>query len=356
MRLLIAAGGTGGHIYPGLAVASEFMARHPDAEVRFVGTARGLESKIVRDAGFPVEMLRAEPLRGGSILRKLRGLVMLAPAALDAYRLVRRARPAVVVGVGGYLSGPLLLVASMLETPTLILEPNVEPGLANRWLSRFIDAAAVAWEETAGYFGDKAFVAGNPVRREIPGVPDVDSMAGLSVLLFGGSQGSLPLNDAMIAALPHLTDSGIRVVHQTGPADLERVRTAYAEHALEARVEPYLDRMDEEYAACTLVVSRSGATTCAELGAAGRGAVLVPLELAGGHQQHNAEALVRAGAAVVIPQSELTGERLATTLLELAAEPERVGQMGTWARRTARPDAAARIVDRLEALLESSPA
>ena len=351
MRLLIAAGGTGGHIYPGLAVASEFLARHPDADVRFVGTPRGLEEEIVQRAGFRVEMLRVEPLRGGSLFRKLRGLVALVPALFDAYRLLRRTRPDAVVGVGGYLSGPLLLVASKLRTPTLILEPNVELGLANRWLKGSVDAAAVAWQETATHFGNKAFVAGNPIRAEIAEVSGVDAARGIAVLLFGGSQGSVPLNDAMIAALPRLAGSAISVVHQTGPDDLERVRAAYGAYELDARIEPYLERMHDEYARSTLVVSRSGATTCAELAAAGRGAVLVPLELAGGHQRHNAEALARAGAAVIIPQAELSGERLAETLLELADNPERLTRMGTCARQLAKPDAAAKIVDRLEALI-----
>ena len=352
-RLIIAAGGTGGHIYPGLAVAREFRERHPRADVLFVGTSRGFEKEIIGNAGFDVEVLRAEPLRGGSLVRKLKGVWTLLPALSDARRLLRRFGPDAVVGVGGYSSGPLLLAASRRRIPTLILEPNFEPGLTNLWLARFVDAAAVAWVETGTHFRGKAFVAGNPIRPEIAAVPDVVVGDRLKVLLFGGSQGSHVLNEAMVAALPRLQDSeSFEITHQTGPADLERVRGAYDEHGLEARVEPYLQQMDREYASCDIVVSRSGATTCAELAAAGRGGILVPLELAGGHQRHNAEALERAGAAMVIAEAELTGPHLTTTLLELADDPRRVVEMGRLARDNARPDATARIVDKLEELVQ----
>jgi UDP-N-acetylglucosamine--N-acetylmuramyl-(pentapeptide) pyrophosphoryl-undecaprenol N-acetylglucosamine transferase len=354
-RLIIAAGGTGGHIYPGLAVAEEFRGRFADAEVLFVGTSRGLESKVFGDAGYEVEILRAKPLRGGSLLRKIRGVWELLPAYRDAGRLLRRVRPDAVVGVGGYISGPLLLAASRRRIPTLILEPNFDPGLTNLWLARFVDAAAVAWEDTATHFRGKGFVAGNPVRPEIAAVPDLTVTDRLRVLLFGGSQGSTALNDAMVAALPHLQPrERFAIVHQTGPDHLEGVRVAYARHGFDARVEAYLPHMDREYAGCDLVVSRAGATTCAELCAAGRGAVLVPLELAGGHQRHNADAMRRAGAAVVVPEAELKGRWLAATLAELAGDPRRIVELGRRARENGRPDAAARIVDRLGELLQTA--
>jgi UDP-N-acetylglucosamine--N-acetylmuramyl-(pentapeptide) pyrophosphoryl-undecaprenol N-acetylglucosamine transferase len=349
-RLLLAAGGTGGHIYPGLAIAGEFQTRHPRAEIVFVGTARGLEERIIGGAGFEVHMLRAEPLRGGSLGRKIKGGLALFPAAADANKLLREFRPDAVVGVGGYISGPLLLMAALRRLPTLILEPNYDPGLTNKWLARFVDAAAVAWEDTAGHFRGKAFVSGNPVRPEIAAVPDIETSSKLRVLLFGGSQGSRILNDAMVAALPLLA-ADVEITHQTGAADLERVRAAYAEAGRQGRIEPYLPDMNQEYARCTIVVSRAGATTCAELAAAGRGAILVPLELAGGHQRHNAGALERAGAAIVMPEAELTGTHLATTLNKLATDPEKYVAMGSAARRQAKPDATTEIVDKIEALI-----
>ncbi len=348
-RLLIAAGGTGGHIYPGLAVAREFLRRHPGARIAFLGTARGLEEKIIGGSDFEVHTLRAEPLRGGSLGRRLKGVLALVPSLAAADRLLRALQPDAVLGVGGYISGPTLLAASLRRIPTLILEPNFDPGLTNKWLARFVDAAAVAWEETARYFGDKAFVSGNPIRAEIAAVPDVAADTELRVLLFGGSQGSRVLNDAMIAALATLP-AEVFVTHQTGPADLDRVRQAYARAGREARVEPYLPRINEEYARCQIVVSRAGATTCAELAAAGRGAVLIPLELAGGHQRYNAEALAKAGAAEVTPEAELTGAHLAGALGALLREPRRYVEMGARARDSAHPRATAVITDKLEAL------
>ncbi len=352
-RLLLAAGGTGGHIYPGLAIAGEFQARHPRAEIVFVGTARGLEERIIGGAGFEVHMLRAEPLRGGSLGRKIKGGLALFPAVWDASRLLRKVRPDAVVGVGGYISGPLVLVAALRRIPTLILEPNFDPGLTNKWLARFVDTAAVAWEDTARYFRGKAFVSGNPIRPEIAAVPDVETGNELRVLLFGGSQGSRVLNDAMVAALPSLSDD-LEITHQTGTADLERVRAAYAAVGRQGRIEPYLPDMDQEYGRCAIVVSRAGATTCAELAAAGRGAILVPLELAGGHQGHNAGALERAGAAIVIPEAELTGTRLAETLNEFATNPENYVAMGSAARKQAKPNATKKIVDKIEALIANT--
>lgn len=368
-RLLIAAGGTGGHIYPGLAIAREFASRHSDAQISFVGTNRGLEDKIIGKAGFDVHLLRAEPLRGGSMLRKIKSTFALFPALSDARRLLRKLNPDAVVGVGGYISGPLVLSAARQGIPTLILEPNYIPGLTNKWLARWVDAAAVAWEDTAQHFRGKAFVAGNPIRPEIAAVPNLvlasegtpnsegeSSLAGgapLRVLLFGGSQGSRVLNDAMIAALTHLSSESIDIVHQTGPSDLERVRVAYAQSNFSARIEPYLLNMGQEYARCHVVVSRAGATTCAELAAAGRGAILVPLQLAGGHQRHNAKALENQGAAVLVEEEELDGQTLATTLMQLASIPQRCIEMGRQARQQAKPEATAQIVDELDKLLQN---
>lgn len=352
-RLLVAAGGTGGHVYPGLAVAEELRRRRPDAGITFAGTRRGQEEHLASRAGFPVEMIRVEPLRGGSTARRLAAAALLPRALLDAHRLLARVRPDVVMGIGGYLSGPLLVAAWWRNVPTLLLEPNVIPGLANRWLAPFVDAAAVAWRDTADFYGSRAFVSGNPVRPEIVRVPPRDPGPEMSVLLFGGSQGSRALNRAMIDALPRLETAGdrLRVVHQTGEADLEEVREAYRdrprEARLEAAVEPYLHDMAGAYAACDLVVGRAGAATCAELTVVGRPGILVPLPAAGGHQAHNAATLARAGAAVSLPQEELDGERLAAEILALLDDPCRRARMIAAARRLARPDAASTIATRL---------
>ncbi len=355
-RLLVAAGGTGGHLYPALAVATKLLEREPNWEVIFAGARRGLEGRIVPKAGFRLEMMRVEPLRGGGVIRKMKGVVSLLPAFWDAAKLLKRTRPAVVMGVGGYVAGPLLAVAGLSGLPTLIVEPNATPGLANRWLSRLVDAAALAWEETRSYFGEKGFVAGNPVRAEITRVRPRPVTENLHVLVFGGSQGSRMLNKKMVEALPLLSASRdrLKVTHQTGEADCESIRSAYLRLNFPARIEPYLDAMDREYEGCDLVISRAGATTCAELAASGRPSILVPLPLAGAHQNHNAEMMQSRGAARMILQEELTGERLANTVLELMAAPDKRREMAEAARSLARPDAADAIVDRLLDLVRRS--
>jgi UDP-N-acetylglucosamine--N-acetylmuramyl-(pentapeptide) pyrophosphoryl-undecaprenol N-acetylglucosamine transferase len=349
LRLLVAAGGTGGHLYPALAVARVLKQRESESQVIFVGTRRGLERKIVPRAGFALEILKVEPLRGGSLLRKVKGFLRIGPAMIESSRLLKRVRPDVVMGVGGYASGPLLAVAAVSGVPTLILEPNAEPGLTNRWLSSLVDSAALAWEETGRYFGKKGFVSGNPVREEIARVGSRPANDEIQLLVFGGSQGSHALNRAMVDALAHLQPyrDRVQITHQTGEAELESVRVAYEKEDFPARVEAYLEAMGEEYEECDLVVSRAGATTCAELAAAGRGALLVPLPLAGGHQRANAEAMERAGAAKMIPQEELTGGRLAQVVIDLLQDPAGRQRMAEAAKAMARPGAAGAIVDRL---------
>jgi UDP-N-acetylglucosamine--N-acetylmuramyl-(pentapeptide) pyrophosphoryl-undecaprenol N-acetylglucosamine transferase len=351
MRMLVAAGGTGGHLYPAIAVAERFRDLAQGAEVIFVGTERGLESSIVPAAGFPLELVRAAPLRGGSLLRKLRGVEGLFLGLFDSVRLLKRLDPQVVMGVGAYVSGTLLLSAALEGIPTLILEPNAEPGLANRWLGPFVDEAACAWEETTRYFGRKGFVTGNPVRREIAEVAPLgpQSSQRMRVLVFGGSQGSSALNRAVRGSLTILSSELHRLewVHQTGPRDLPSVSEAYARHSLRAQVVPYIDRMHEAYEAADLVIARAGATTCAELACAGRGALLLPLPLAGGHQEKNAEMMARAGAARVVREIELTPERLARETLALLNAPEERARMADSARTLARPDAAENVARRL---------
>lgn len=352
--LLVAAGGTGGHLYPAIAVAERFRAAARGAAVVFVGTKRGLESRIVPKAGYSLELVRATPLRGGSIAAKLRGLFGLATGLFDAFRVLGRVKPTVVFGVGAYVSGTVLLAASLRGLPTLLLEPNAEPGLANRWLAPFVDEAACAWEETTAYFGSKGVVTGNPVREEIAAVPPLEHQSSerLRVLVFGGSQGSVVLNRAMTASLATLEPllERFSITHQTGSADHAFVEEAYRAAAVSARVVPYIDDMAGAYREADLVVARAGATTCAELAASGRGAVLVPLPIAGGHQERNAEMMARAGAARWIRESELTGARLGAELESLLEAPREREAMAAAARKLARADAAETVAARLLAL------
>ena len=355
VSLLIAGGGTGGHLYPGVAVARELMARVPGAAVTFVGTAAGIEARVIPREGLTLETIRSAGLKGKSPVALLRGLLLLPLSALDAWRVITRRRPSVVIGVGGYSSGPVVALAALRGVPTMLMEQNATPGLTNRLLSRLVRTAAVTYEESLATFGSKAFVAGNPVRPEFfaPGSDAPAASGRTRVLVFGGSQGAHAINVAMAEAAAPLAAAtpGVDVTHQTGERDLAMVREAYAAAGLAARVEPFLYEMDREMRAADVIVCRAGATTLAELTAAGRAAILIPLPTAtDDHQRKNADALVRQGAARVIDQRELTGARLAEALLGLARDGGARHRMAEAARGLARPDAARVIVDRVLAL------
>jgi UDP-N-acetylglucosamine--N-acetylmuramyl-(pentapeptide) pyrophosphoryl-undecaprenol N-acetylglucosamine transferase len=358
LSVLIAGGGTGGHLYPGIAVAREICARVPDAQVTFVGTAAGLESRVIPREGFALDVIRSAGLKGKSVGPLLRGLGLLPLSGLDAWNVVKRRHPAVVIGVGGYSSGPVVLLAALRGIPTVLLEQNAMPGLTNRLLAPVVDAAAITYEESARFFGSKAFMSGNPVRPEFfenEGIHghEMDRPPGAArVLVFGGSQGAHAINMAMVEAAPRLAaDARMAITHQTGERDLEMVRDGYRRAGLQARVEPFLFAMDREMKAADLIVCRAGATTLAELMASGRAAILIPLPTAADdHQRKNALALVRQGAAHMVEQRELSGDRLAAEIVAFAGDAERRGHVGAAARQLARPDAARVIVERVLAL------
>lgn len=356
VRVLVAGGGTGGHLFPGIAVARAVIAIAPASTVTFVGTAAGIEARVVPREGFALDTIRSAGLKGKSLSALARGVALVPLSLIDAWRVVGRRAPQVVVGVGGYSSGPVVLIAALRGRRTIVLEQNAMPGLANRTLARWVDAAALTYEEARRWFPRGAFVSGNPVREgffRAGADADRNGEATRRLLVFGGSQGARALNDAMIAAAPLLARARppVALTHQTGEADLARVREAYAAAGLEARVEPFLHEMDREMARAALVVSRAGATTLAELTACGRPALLVPLPTAtDDHQRRNADALARAGAAEVIEQAALTGEALAARVLALMGDPERLARMRAAARGAARPDAARAIAERIVAL------
>ena len=350
LRVVIGGGGTGGHLYPGIAIAREILARRPDATVTFAGTARGIETRVVPREGFQLDLLRIAGLKGRSPLSAIAGIARLPLSFADAWRILSRRRPDVVIGVGGYASGPVVMLAALRRVPTLIAEQNAVPGLTNRILSRFVSAAAVTFESTVSFFGRRGFVAGNPVRPEFLSIGEAQRPAGPPrVLIFGGSQGAHALNVAMVEAAPRLATAGaVDITHQTGERDVELVRRAYLDAGFEARVEPFLYAMDIEMKRADLVVSRAGATTIAELTAAGRASILVPLPTAADdHQKKNAEVLARAGAAELIEQKDLTGAVIAERLLALAGDTARRDAMATAAKKLGRPDAAKVIVDRV---------
>jgi UDP-N-acetylglucosamine--N-acetylmuramyl-(pentapeptide) pyrophosphoryl-undecaprenol N-acetylglucosamine transferase len=358
MRVLIAAGGTGGHIYPGIAVAKEVMRREPQSAVRFVGTARGLETRLVPQAGFELSLIESAGLKNVGMMARLRGLALLPKSFLAARRLIREFRPDIVVGAGGYVSGPVLLMAALMRVPTLVMESNALPGWTNRRLARFVDRATVSFEAALPYFRGKV-VTGNPVRREFFDIPPKRRDASrFSVLVFGGSQGARAINEAMVAALPRmqLLQSALRITHQTGEADYEKVRRAYMDAGWRENgdVRRYIDDMVALFAQSDLIICRAGATTSAELVAAGKAAIMIPFPFAADdHQRKNAEALQAAGAARMILQQELTGERLANEIMRLVSAPDEVTRMEEASRKLARGDAAAATVELMEKLVSS---
>jgi UDP-N-acetylglucosamine--N-acetylmuramyl-(pentapeptide) pyrophosphoryl-undecaprenol N-acetylglucosamine transferase len=359
MRVLIAAAGTGGHIYPGIAVAKEILRRNPKSEIRFVGTARGLETRLVPQAGFELSIIDSTGLKNVGPVARLRGLAVLPRSFLAAQRVIKQFRPDIVVGAGGYVSGPVLLTAAMLGLPTLVMESNAIPCWTNRTLARFVDKAAVTFETSLRYFRGKGVVTGNPVRREFFEIPARHrDAAQFSILVFGGSQGAHAINDGMVAALPELGGlrTSLRITHQTGAADYVSVRAAYlaAGWGERADVRRYIDDMVVSFANADLVICRAGATTTAELIAAGKAAIMIPFPLAADdHQRKNAEALEAQGAARVILQRDLTGAGLAREIEVLVRSPEEVRRMEESSRKLARGDAAAAAVDLIEELVES---
>ena len=365
LSIVIAGGGTGGHLYPGIAVAREVLRREPSAVITFAGTARGIEARVVPREGFALDLLRSAGLKGTSPLARARGLALLPLGGVDAWRILSKRRPDRVIGVGGYSSGPVVLTAALRGVPTMLLEQNAVPGLTNRLLANVVSAAAVNFESTASFFGRRAFVAGNPIRQEFlsktangvadgGGDPPAGAEAGGGdtpprVLIFGGSQGAHAINLAMVEAAPRLAEggSGVAFTHQTGERDLERVRDGYRQAGFGARVEPFLYEMDREMKDADLIVCRAGATTLAELTAAGKPSLLIPLPTAADdHQRKNAEVLQRAGAAEVLEQKDLSGAALAERILALIGDPARRQRMASEALALARPEAARLIVDR----------
>lgn len=358
MKVLIAAGGTGGHIYPGIAVAQEIRRRDANSTVRFVGTARGLETKLVAQAGFELSLIESAGLKNVSAVARMKGLAILPKSFVSARRVIREFGPDVVVGAGGYVSGPVVLMASMMRRPTLVMESNALPGWTNRVLARFVDRAAVSFEQALPYFRGKGVVTGNPVRREFFEIPPKRREPGaLSLLVFGGSQGARAINEAMVAALPRLKELpvALRIKHQTGAADFEKVNAAYAAAGWneQAQVRSYLDNMMSDFAQADLVICRAGATTTAELIAAGKASIMIPFPYAADdHQRKNAEALQAAGAARMIVQQELNGDRLLAEIRDLSQNPLEIDRMETAGKALARGDAAASVVDLIERMVK----
>lgn len=354
MRVLIAGGGTGGHVIPALAVARELKARY-NAEVLFVGTARGMENRLVPQAGFELALVKVGALKNVSVATRLRTLFDLPRAIFQARKIIRGFRPDVVIGVGGYASGPAMAAAILGRVPTLAFEPNLVPGFANKIVGRWVSAGAVHFEQTRKYFRN-AQVVGVPVRPEFFTVAAETQNHPTTLLVFGGSQGAHAINEAVTAAMPEIQGRlpGLHVIQQTGERDYNDVQAAYARAGMSAEVSAFIDNMPQAFARSDLLVCRSGASTVAEVTAAGKPAIFVPFpRAADDHQRRNAEAIAEAGAAVLIPESELTPTRLAQTVMELLSNPVRLKEMAEKARSLGHKDAAGQVAEMAAALAAS---
>lgn len=344
MRVIIAGGGTGGHVIPAIAIAQELRSRY-NAEILFVGTARGIETRLVPAAGFPLELINVGALNRVSLTTRLKTLFDLPRAIAQSASLIRRFHPDVIIGVGGYASGPAMLAAAMKRIPMMAFEPNVVPGVANRLVARWVKAAAVHFEATQRYFRN-AVVTGVPVRREFLAIPVRSPDAHPTMLVFGGSQGAHAINVAVALSLAQLAQEapGFHLIHQTGGNDLEAAQAAATTAGISAEISAFIDDMPAAFARADLLICRSGASTVAEVAAAGKPAIFIPLPTAADdHQRHNAETLANAGAARLLPQSQLTSDHLAQEVTSLLCDRALLLRMGAAARRFAHPDAAAEI-------------
>jgi UDP-N-acetylglucosamine--N-acetylmuramyl-(pentapeptide) pyrophosphoryl-undecaprenol N-acetylglucosamine transferase len=357
VNVLIAGGGTGGHLFPGVAIAEEFRRRNGADNVLFIGTNRGLEARMLPEIGFALETLEVEGIKGRGIARSLAALMKIPGSLIRSRRIIRGFEPDVVIGVGGYASGPAVLAARLMGVPTAIAEQNAIPGETNRILGRFADRIFVSFPETARWFRkDRVRVTGNPIRAAIAAANRLERKPGepFGLLIFGGSQGAHRINLAVLEALPHLGDlkETIRITHQTGKDDLEMVKRRYSDQAVEAQVLPFITDMAAAYGKADLLVCRAGATSIAEITASGKAAVFIPFPFAvNDHQTKNAELLVNRGAAAMIPERDLTGEALAGVIRRLAQDPVKIEEMQRNAASLGNARAAADIVDECMALL-----
>ena len=350
MRVIIAGGGTGGHVIPALAIAQELRSRYR-AEVKFIGTARGIETRLVPAAGFELQLVQVGQFNRVDLQTRAKTVFDLPRAIFQAAKLIREFRPDVMVGVGGYASGPGMLAGGLMNVPLVAFEPNYVPGFANRMLGPLVSSAVVQFEATCRYFRN-CQVTGVPVRSEFFRVPPRPANARPTLLVFGGSQGAHAINVAVLGALEKLSVilPDICVIHQTGEKDYVDAQAAYLKTPITAEVSPFIDDMPGAFARADLLVCRSGASTVAEITAAGRPAIFIPLPTAADdHQRQNAAALGEVNAARLLPQSELTSDRLAEEIADLLGNRASLAEMSQAARKLAHPDAAgeiARIVAR----------
>lgn len=363
MKIVLAGGGTGGHLFPGIAIAEEFMRNNSSTKVVFFGTERGIEASIVPREGYPIKFLRAEGVVGKSVLKTLKAVLKMIFSASDSYHLLKEVRPDALIGLGGYASFAPVLVGSLMSVPTAIMEQNSVPGLANKFLGRIADIICVTYHESISFFPkNKTFITGNPVRK---GIVDAKrdhayELFGLergkfTIFIFGGSSGARKINSVVCGAFTYLHDlrDKIQFLHQTGKDDFETVRETYRKWGFSGTVTAFMHQMPEAYAAADLVISRAGATTLAELTAVGRPSILIPYPYAAGrHQEMNAQRLSEMGAARIILDHELDSETLSRNIRELYENAAVRTEMERSSRSLGKPDAAQRVVEIVMSLIK----
>ena len=343
MRAVIAGGGTGGHVIPALAIANELRDRY-HAEVTFIGTARGIENRLVPKAGYALKLIEVGALKNVSLATRISTLMDLPNAVVDSWRILSEVKPEVVIGVGGYASGPAMLAAAFSGRPTVAFEPNVVPGFANRVIAPLVSAAAVHFEETCRYFR-RCQVTGVPVRRAFFDIP-LRHGGPPTLLVFGGSQGAGAINRVVMSSLPELVRAipALHIIHQTGERDYQEAQRVYLEAGVPAEITQFIDQMPDAFRRADLLICRSGASTVAEVAAAGKPAIFIPFpHAADDHQRRNAQAFERGGAAILLPESELNPTSLAQEVTTLLKDPARLARMSQTARALAHADAAQQI-------------
>ncbi|CAN5310988.1 undecaprenyldiphospho-muramoylpentapeptide beta-N-acetylglucosaminyltransferase [soil metagenome] len=351
MKLVIAGGGTGGHLFPGVAVAEELRAREPTAEVTFVGTRRGIEARVLPELGWPLELIEVSGLKTVGLMGAIRGLVRLPKAWWQAHALLKRLQPDAVIGVGGYASGPVVLAARLRGIPTAICEQNSIPGLTNKILGRLVRRVFLAFETSKPFFNTrKVVMAGNPVRRDLLArlqAPATPRTGAIHILVSGGSLGAVAVNELAAMALIELSrDHSLQITHQTGEQDLERTAARYREANVAADCRAFIKDMAATYLAADLVIGRAGATTVAELAIAGKPAVFIPYPFAADdHQTLNAAEMAAKGAALSFKQQDLTAEKLVAALRPLLDDAAQRTAMGDAMKTLAKPGAAAAVID-----------
>lgn len=351
MRVVIAGGGTGGHLFPGIAVAEEFIKRDRKTEVLFIGTKRGIESKLLGQAGYKLKIIDIEGIKGRGFPALVKGFYQIPQSMWQSGRILKQFRPQITIGVGGYASGPAVMAAYLMGIPTAIAEQNAVPGITNRILGKFADKIFVTYEQTTTLFSrSKVLLSGNPVREAFTGargLPKAEKDFRF-LLIFGGSQGAMAINKSVVEMLPELQKmkTKIRVLHQTGAREVESVRDAYSRYGIQADVTPFIVDMAGAYRQADLIICRAGATSLAEITAAGKAPILIPFPWAtNDHQTKNARALADAGAAIMINENDLNGNKLFEVVENLLNNPTKLQQMEENSAKFGNIDAAATIVD-----------